>query len=215
MATKIRIADDVMEVLKRSTITETSLQLPNEQLERSLYSRVNKIIEAAGGKWNKTAKAHVFPSDPREALGMAIETGTVANKQQIFQQFFTPSAVAEMMCRDVQEGDAVLEPSAGAGSIAMAAAAKGAAVVCFELQAELAEAALRRQDERRARIADIGNTEQVRDDGDRLMEPHGLHDVDLRDLIQHDDRQAEQSEQEIPERRAHWTASMQRSQRVG
>lgn len=139
MATTIRIADDVMVVLKRSTITETSLQLPDEQLERSLYSRVNKIIEAAGGKWNKKAKAHVFPNDPREALGMAIETGKVDNKQQIFQQFFTPSAVAEMMCRDVQEGDAVLEPSAGAGSIAMAAAAKGAAVVCFELQADLAE----------------------------------------------------------------------------
>lgn len=138
MATTIRIADDVMAVLKRSTITETSLQLPDEQLERSLYSRVNKIIEAAGGKWNKKAKAHVFPNDPREALGMAIETGKVDNKQQIFQQFFTPSAVAAMMCRDVQDGDTVLEPSAGAGSIAMAAAAKGATVVCYELQPELA-----------------------------------------------------------------------------
>ena len=139
VATTISIAKDVMEVLKRATITETSLQLPDEQLERSLYSRVNKIIEAAGGKWNKKAKAHVFPNDPREALGMAIETGKVDNKQQIFQQFFTPSAVAAMMCRDVQEGDTVLEPSAGAGSIAMAAAAKGAAVVCYELQPELAE----------------------------------------------------------------------------
>lgn len=141
MATTIRIADDVMAVLKRSTITETSLQLPDEQLERSLYSRVNKIIEAAGGKWNKKAKAHVFPNDPREALGMAIETGKVDNKQQIFQQFFTPSAVANMMCRDVYSSDLVLEPSAGGGSIATAAAAicSVSNVTCVELQPELAE----------------------------------------------------------------------------
>lgn len=135
MAKTISIPDDVMVVLKQSTITETGLKLPDVALERTLYTRVAKVIEAAGGKWNKKLKYHEFPSDPREPLGMAMETGKVDNKQQIFQEFFTPPHIAKMLCQDIQKGELVLEPSAGIGNIAVAARYAGAGrVYCFELQ---------------------------------------------------------------------------------
>jgi len=133
MATKIRIDDDVLAVLNRSTITETALTLP-DQLDRKLYEKVNKVIAAAGGKWNKKTKSHLFPSDPREVLGLAITTKSVDNKKQIFQEFFTPPDVAAQVCRFVYPGAKVLEPSAGVGNIAKAASDAGGLVKCYELQ---------------------------------------------------------------------------------
>lgn len=47
------------------------------------------------------------------------------------------------------------------------------------------------------------------------MEPHGLHDGELGDLIQYDNRQTQQTEQQITDGVAQRTASTQRSQRVG
>lgn len=137
MRTKtIKISDEVMAILQRSTITDTSLKLPDEQLDRPMYDAVNKIIVAAGGKWSKTHKAHLFPTDPREALGMAMETGEVVNQKQTFQEFFTPESVVEQMLEYVTLGNGVrvLEPSAGVGNIANAAVEHGCRVFCCEIQ---------------------------------------------------------------------------------
>ncbi len=68
------IEPEILAVLKASKLTETSLQLPKD-MERSLYQKVNKVIELAGGKWNRGAQAHVFPGDPRQILGLALESG--------------------------------------------------------------------------------------------------------------------------------------------
>ncbi len=137
MRTKtIKITDDVMDILKQSTITDTSLKLPDIQLARPLYDAVNKVIVAAGGKWSKTHKAHLFPTDPREALGMALETGEVINQKQTFQEFFTPPEVVEQMMEFVTlcSGVRVLEPSAGVGNIAKAALRHDCRVFCCEIQ---------------------------------------------------------------------------------
>lgn len=105
-------------------------------VERAFYMRIDKIIKLAGGKWNKSAKAHVFKSDPAAILGIITKKGRVDNKKQQLQEFFTPEAIAKEMCRDVCSHHAVLEPSAGSGSIAKAALARGAYVRCYELQEE-------------------------------------------------------------------------------
>ena len=35
-----------------------------QQLDRNDYVKVNKALEALGGKWNRKAKAHLFDEDP-------------------------------------------------------------------------------------------------------------------------------------------------------
>ncbi|MBC2594905.1 RsmD family RNA methyltransferase [Ruficoccus amylovorans] len=123
----ITLTNDVRAVLERSTITADSLTLPPQQLDRKLYEAVNKVLVAAGGKWNRSAKAHVFASDPRECLGLALKSGKVTSKKQKLQAFYTPADLAARVVTlaDVS-GCTVLEPSAGAGALAKECKARGA-----------------------------------------------------------------------------------------
>ncbi len=118
------IDQDVMDVLNRSVISERSLKLP-EQLDRKLYERTMKVITVAGGKWNRSAAAHIFDKDPRTVLGLALETGTITDEKVRLQQFFTPTAIADMAVRELREGRilrtcSVLEPSCGNGQLVKA-----------------------------------------------------------------------------------------------
>lgn len=124
---KITIKPEVHAVLSRSKITDNLLALPAEQLERKLYEDVNKVLTAAGGKWNRSLRAHVFPSCPREKLGLALESGTITDKKTALQQFFTPPELAERVVEiaDVSR-DVVLEPSAGHGALVKACIDAGA-----------------------------------------------------------------------------------------
>lgn len=61
----INLDDDVKSVLKRSTIDGSNLFLP-PGLDRPLYVKVNKAIEALGGKWVRKTSAHVFPQSGEE-----------------------------------------------------------------------------------------------------------------------------------------------------
>jgi predicted RNA methylase len=135
------IEDDVMTVLKASAITGTELRLPPTQLDRKLYVRVNQVLEAAGGKWNRAKKAHIFPGDPKEPLGMVINAGVVVDEKKLHQQFFTPEDLAlELVQRAwVKPGMDVLEPSAGAGAIAVALRGHGTRVTCVEQDPALVE----------------------------------------------------------------------------
>ena len=135
MAKTIKIDSEVMVVLERSVITETTLSLPN-QLERSLYEKVSKVIKASGGKWNRSKATHIFDRDPREILGIAIDTGEIVNQQQLYQEVETPESLADRMVElaDILPGDTVLEPSAGPGRIVRAAKAVGAIVTAVEYQ---------------------------------------------------------------------------------
>jgi predicted RNA methylase len=122
VAVAISIPPEVRDILARSTIASDRLVLPPEQLERKLYEKVNKAITAAGGKWNTKAKAHLFERDPREALGLAVETGTVTNRKQTLQAFYTPTELADRVAEfaDPKPCERVLEPSIGEGSLALA-----------------------------------------------------------------------------------------------
>jgi hypothetical protein len=92
------------------------------QLDRPTYTAVNKVLAAVGGKWDKRAKAHIFPQDVREALGVAVDNGHVEVEVDGF--FETPPAVIDRMLalvaveRTAGWGLDILEPSAGLGAIA-------------------------------------------------------------------------------------------------
>lgn len=148
MATSKRtIEPDVLAVLERSTITPTGVKLP-EQLERKLYEKVDKVLKMAGGKWNRSAGQHVFGKDPREVLGLALESGIIVDKKVENQQFFTPPAVANMMMNRLREKGSlanmtVLEPSCGSGNLLGALIAAGVdprLINAVEIDPELARA---------------------------------------------------------------------------
>lgn len=131
----IQIDDEVMTILKRSTIDETSLKLPPGLLPRPLYDRVNKALVFAGGKWNRSTQSHVFTDDPRKKLGIMIETGVAIDEKKLFQAFWTPPALAaEVVQMANVHSQRVLEPSAGRGALVEACAKAGAVRVdCIDL----------------------------------------------------------------------------------
>ena len=131
----MRIDDEVLAVLSAAEATGNNVVLMG-QLDRKLYERTNKVLEAAGGKWNKKAKAHVFEAEAAERMDQIILSGMVEVPKDEFNFFPSPPAVVERLLdlADIERGMRVLEPSAGRGAIAWACAEAGALVDCYEIQ---------------------------------------------------------------------------------
>lgn len=115
---KFTISDDVLNVLAAATCTGPRLVL-NGQLERKLYTAVNDVLVACGGKWDKKAKAHLFDGDAADLVEEAMLTGTYSKVKQDFGAFFTPLPIAHIVAlrAKIQPGHRVLEPSAGDGGL--------------------------------------------------------------------------------------------------
>ncbi|ORM55941.1 restriction endonuclease subunit M [Pantoea conspicua] len=132
----MRVDNEVLNVLSASQCEGNNLILTG-QLDRNLYTRTNKVIEAAGGKWNRKAKAHVFDIDASDRIEQIILTGDVVVPKDDFEFFPTPPDVAKHVIRlaDVRDGMKVLEPSAGQGALAKAAhdAAANVMIDMYEL----------------------------------------------------------------------------------
>lgn len=132
--TAIRVPEDVLRVLSAADLDGPRLMLTG-QLDRKLYVDTNKVLEAAGGKWNRTAKAHVFEGDAIEVIEPIILTGEYSRIKQDFGQFDTPPALVERLIElaGIEPGMWVLEPSAGIGNIAVALIERGALVETCEM----------------------------------------------------------------------------------
>lgn len=130
----MKIDQEVMAVLSVADVSGNALTLVG-QLDRKLYERTNKVLEAAGGKWNRKAKAHVFDGEAAARVDQMLLTGEVVIPKDEFEFFPTPPAVVAMLLQraEICSGMRVLEPSAGQGAIAVACVEAGAAVDCFEL----------------------------------------------------------------------------------
>lgn len=137
----IKLSPLVHDILERSIITETTVTLPAGQLERKQYEEVKKALEAAGGKWNRSAQGFVFTKNPKQVLGFAMVAGVIIDKKKERQAFYTPTYVADFVAElaDVP-GYTVLEPQAGDGALAEACMRWGAKdVFCVEIDEEEAE----------------------------------------------------------------------------
>jgi predicted RNA methylase len=130
----MKITPDVLAVLQGCETEADLLRLPG-QLDRALYVRTNQVLEAAGGKWNRKAKAHVFAGDASDALDQLVSTGEYRDTKRELNQFYTPPALARRLVElaRVAPGDEVLEPSAGRGFIASAVQEAGGFVSCIEI----------------------------------------------------------------------------------
>ncbi|WP_030670530.1 methyltransferase [Streptomyces rimosus] len=137
----MKVPANVLEVLDRAE-TDGSRLILTGALSRKLYLDTAKTIEAAGGKWNRRERAHLFGGDAADAIEPIILTGEVTSTRQQFGYFPTPAPIAQQLIdiAGIEPGMRVLEPSAGRGAIAFAAAQAGAVVDCVEIQADHAEA---------------------------------------------------------------------------
>ena len=69
------ISGDVLDILSHAEADGNALRI-NDRLSRADYLAVNEVLAAAGGKWNRKARAHLFPSDAAGILAGLLEGGT-------------------------------------------------------------------------------------------------------------------------------------------
>jgi predicted RNA methylase len=133
-ATQRRIQDDVLVVLSAGRCEGTRFFLPGTQLDRKLYDRTNEVLTALGGKWNRSAKAHVFSSPCADLIDDAIETASFTRPGDM-GWFPTPEDIASHVAAmaDIQPGMTVLEPSAGEGALVHEALKLGGRVTAIEI----------------------------------------------------------------------------------
>lgn len=131
----MKVPTDVLEVLDRAETDGPRLVLVGT-LDRKLYVDTAKVLEAAGGKWNRKERAHLFDGDAADAIEDLLLTGEIVSRKQQFGYFPTPAPIVQQLIdlADIRPGMTVLEPSAGRGAIAAAVAAAGAVVDCVEVQ---------------------------------------------------------------------------------
>ncbi|MEU9887974.1 hypothetical protein [Sphaerisporangium sp. NPDC051011] len=136
----MKILPDVLGVLTdpRTVIERDRIYIPFE-LDNRLYERVNRTLREAGGRWDgrRAVRAHVFPRDIESFMADAIAAGEFPSRYDT-GWYPTPPAVVEQVLTlagisEKYPGKTTLEPSAGIGSIAGPAVARGAVVDVVEL----------------------------------------------------------------------------------
>lgn len=130
----MKASEAVLAVLRQATIDDEGLTLVGE-LDRKSYQDVNKFLEAAGAKWNKKAKRHLFTGNSKAEIEGLLGTGQIVHKKNLYQSFYTPEPVAKRVIAmaELSGGDICLEPSAGGGALATLADQAGANVTCVDI----------------------------------------------------------------------------------
>jgi predicted RNA methylase len=135
----VAIPDIIQGALKSALVTADELRL-TRQLDPADYKKVNQVIEALGGKWSKRRQAHLFAeANAEEAVAEYLETGKIDTFEAVdFNYFPTPRSLADTLVKlsGIGPESLVLEPEAGTGGIALAAAAvvPRENIVCYEIQ---------------------------------------------------------------------------------
>ena len=132
----MEINETVRDILAECTIEGNILKLPDRQLDRKIYTDVNKVLEHLGGKWNRKLKGHLFDSSPEAAIEEVILSGEYTNLKKEFQFFETPTELASRLCdmAEITSDCIVIEPSVGKGRIADVIMKRyPAKLYCFEI----------------------------------------------------------------------------------
>lgn len=115
----IKITDEMRGIIDQCRFEGNKVYLPNVQLDRKLYTQINAIFAELKGEWSRKEKAHVFPSDPREKLGILVAQEKLVDKQKFFQAYFTPPELAKRVVElaEIEPHHIILEPSCGEGAL--------------------------------------------------------------------------------------------------
>lgn len=136
----MKISETVRDILAECTIEDNILRLPDRQLDRKIYTDVNKVLEHLGGKWNRKLKGHLFDSSPEAAIEEVILSGEYTNLKKEFQFFETPTELASRLCdmAEITSDCIVLEPSVGKGRIADEIMKRSPSkLYCFEINKDM------------------------------------------------------------------------------
>lgn len=131
----MKIPNEVLDILGNCQMVGNALTI-TQQLDRKMYDAVNEVLEAAGGKWNRKAKAHLFDGEAAEAMDQIILTGEIATLDKNPLEYFpTPKPVVDLLIElaGIRPGMTVLEPSAGRGAIVLALTEAGATVDTIDI----------------------------------------------------------------------------------
>ncbi len=120
----MKVKQEVLAVLSRMEANGNVLRITDGQLDRKLYTALNDVLTAMGGKWNTKQKGHVFLEDPTAKVEATILAGEITVPKD-FGYFPTPPEVVAVLLdlAEIEPGMTVVEPSAGQGAIADAVAA--------------------------------------------------------------------------------------------
>lgn len=131
----MKINEQILAILDAGQCEGPRYFLPQGQLDRATYQKVNQILELAGGKWNRGAKAHIFEGSAEDALEDLIQTGEITDAKKEYQFFETTAPVVNriLQAAELMPDSRVLEPSAGHGAIAFRAAEQAKEVMAFDL----------------------------------------------------------------------------------
>lgn len=129
---KLTFDQDALDILRGIKWNEggTVGVLTCGQLDHALYVKVNKALEAMGGKWDRRIGGHIFKLDPRPTVEGLLDSGTLTVEKDGF--FETPPDVVRRMLQLVPPRGHILEPSAGLGAIADQIPADRAMILCVE-----------------------------------------------------------------------------------
>ena len=72
----MQVKRNVVEVLAEASVEGNALTFKQEY-DRKLYEDAKKVLEAIGGKWDRCAKAFLFPGDAAEVIGEIVQNGQV------------------------------------------------------------------------------------------------------------------------------------------
>ncbi|MDO9134176.1 methyltransferase [Hydrogenophaga sp.] len=130
-----RIDPKLIAVLQGASVTGHEVRIV-ERLTPALYKKAAEVLCELGGQWSTPKQAHVFASCPRDALAQVITTGELLTSKD-YEFFPTPPELVQrlLLQTGLQAGMTVLEPQAGSGAIALAAAEVVGKdnVTCYEL----------------------------------------------------------------------------------
>jgi hypothetical protein len=114
------IEQNVLEVLQACEVDQAAQTIKIvAQLDRAVYAGTNEVLTRLGGKWNKSAGAHVFPYNPATLLKAVLDTKEMPPKNPT--AFFpTPKVVRDLIQENlvISPNCRILEPSAGTGALA-------------------------------------------------------------------------------------------------
>lgn len=75
------IEKEILDILEEGRSEDNLFFLPDYQLDRKTYLKVNKVLECLNGKWNRKLKAHIFDSNISDSIepGAFKISGTMVN----------------------------------------------------------------------------------------------------------------------------------------
>ncbi len=131
------IDGETLDILSRSVCAGNTVKLP-DMLPRAQYERVDKVLRALGGQWDRRSRSHIFPYEAKTLLETATRDGTYIDRKQTLQLFETPPelAVAMVTLAQIKRGGVALEPSAGTGNIVRPLLSAGARVIAVDIDAQ-------------------------------------------------------------------------------